>query len=380
MTRETAARRNRLLVFAGVSGAWLLFTLLALAIAWGGSEAKGRPFDLLNSAIWNMGWLLWIGGTYIVRWLTRRFPIERHALVRRLLLHGALSLLVATVVLSAEYLITFVLERTWPATVLIYLPLVFVAYKIHIYALVYWVIAGACGTYDYYMRLQQTQLTASQLEAELAQAQVQALKMQLHPHFLFNTHHSIISLMLNKDTPGAIKMLTRLSDLLRVTLKQSDQALTSLREELHILDLYLGIQRERYRERLTVDIDIDSAVLDAEVPSLLLQPLVENALEHGIDPQGSGGRLSITGERRDDEIILTVRDNGPGLPEGFVLGQDDGVGLGNTRARLERLYGSRHRFELLSASHGGTKVRVTLPYRRALAPPSTSRTTHGSPA
>jgi len=376
MPSDPTARTHPWLAFAGVAGAWLLFALSDVAIDLAGAAARGKMFDPINTAIWGIGWVLWIGGTYAVRALAWRFPVERPALGRRLGLHLLLSTLVALVVITIEYAIIYVLEKTWPETVLIYPAWVYYTTKVHLYFLVYWLILGVCGAYDYATRLQQTQLTASQLQTQLAQAQVQALQMQIHPHFLFNTHHSIVSLMLNKDTAGAIKMLTRLSDLLRVTLKKSDQATSSLGEELQILDLYLGIQRERYRERLQVAIDVRPETLEAEVPCLLLQPIVENALQHGIDPQSSGGRLSIAAARRDDELVLVVRDNGPGLPDGFDLESQAGLGLRNTRARLERHYGDRQRLTIGPATGGGTELRLEFPFR-PFAPAGSGAATGG---
>lgn len=368
MVRELSPRTNPWLVFAGVAGAWLLFALSDIAVDWAGAAARGKKYDLINMPIWSIGWILWIGGSYGTRRLVRLFPIERPALARRLVLHLLLCTTVVMVIISIEYWIIVALERTWPATVLIYPASVYFTTKFHLYFLVYWLLVGVCGGYDYYTRLQQSELTATRLEAELAQAELQALRMQLHPHFLFNTHHSIVSLMLNKDNAAAIKMLTRLSDLLRITLKKSDQPTNSLGEELQVLDLYLGIQRERYRDRLVVEHHVAPETLAAEIPSLLLQPLVENAIEHGIDPQTTGGRLVIAASRAGDQLVVTVRDNGPGFPDGFTPGADAGVGLANTRARLDRLYGPDHHLVLATADGGGAEVRVTLPFRVFVPP------------
>ncbi|MBE2216184.1 MAG: sensor histidine kinase [Opitutaceae bacterium] len=373
MARDPSPRRKSWLAFAGVAGAWLLFALSDIAIDWAASVAKGKHFDVVNIPIWSIGWVLWIGGSYGTRWLVSRFPIERHALLRSLVVHLVLCFAVVMTIISIEYGIIFWLERTWPETVLIYPAWVYYTTKFHLYVLVYWLLVGVCGGYDYYRRLQRSELTATRLEAELAQAELQALRMQLHPHFLFNTHHSIVSLMLNKDNAAAIKMLTRLSDLLRITLKRVDQATSSLGEELQVLELYLGIQRERYRDRLAVESQVDAGLLGAEVPSLLLQPLVENAIEHGIDPQTTGGRLVILAKREGDELVVTIRDNGPGFPEGFSLEADAGVGLGNTRARLQRLYGDRARLSPRRAPDGGAEVEVALPFRGYVPPPATTR-------
>jgi sensor histidine kinase YesM len=185
------------------------------------------------------------------------------------------------------------------------------------------------------------------------------LKAQLHPHFLFNTHHAIISLMLKQDNAAAIKMLTRLSDLLRVTLRKTDQQVGSLRDELDALELYLGIQRERYGDRLSVQMEIDPTALKAEVPWLVLQPLAENALQHGIDSLAAGGVVRIRAAVVEAKLQLSVSDNGPGFAKGFSLENSRGIGLCNTRARLERLYGSEQAFEIVPPA----EVRVTLPLR-----------------
>jgi LytS/YehU family sensor histidine kinase len=222
-------------------------------------------------------------------------------------------------------------------------------------------------------------LLASQLESRLAQAQLLALKSQLHPHFLFNTHHAIISLMLKQDTTAAIRMLTRLSDLLRLTLHTTDRQLSSLSDELDALDLYLGIQRERYGARLVVEQEIDPGALTAEVPWLIFQPLVENALKHGIDPLASGGRLRISAWAEDGQLHLAVSDNGPGFPPDFNLADVPGIGLRNTQARLARLYPDQHQLRFEHGPTGGAEVRVLLPLR-AHAPepnPLVAATTHG---
>jgi sensor histidine kinase YesM len=223
-------------------------------------------------------------------------------------------------------------------------------------------IVGATVARDYYVKLRESELLASELGTKLAEAQLQALKMQLQPHFLFNTHHSIIALMLRNETTPAIKMLTRLSDLLRITLQRNHQQLTSLKEELDALDLYLGIQKERYRERLQVVLDIEPALLGAEVPSLLLQPLVENAIKHGIDALPGVGVLAVKAWRAEKSLRLSVCDNGPGLRERSDL-PNSGFGLSNTRSRLQRLYGSEHSFEIISRDGSGAEVNISIPFR-----------------
>src|SRR5262249_40591374 len=189
------------------------------------------------------------------------------------------------------------------------------------------------------------ELKASQLEARLAQAQLQALKMQLHPHFLFNTLHAISALM-RKDVEEADRMITRLSDLLRLTLENVGAQEATLRQELEILGRYLEIEQRRFGDRLQVKMEIEPETLDARAPNLILQPLVENAIRHGIAPRSAPGLIEIRASRAGDKLELQVRDNGVGLPTDHREPIKEGVGLANTRARLEQLYGAAYRFEV----------------------------------
>jgi two-component system LytT family sensor kinase len=349
----------RRLLQLGIFGGWLLFTLMVIAISWAGAVLRGQNTTLGATLLWNLGWLLWAGGTFLVAYLTRRFPIARENLVRGIATHVALGIGVGVALLLFEFLFAQGLKAIWVGAPRPTAFLGFIVYKFHVYFLIYWMILGATRAYDFYAKYRASELLAAQLETRLAEAQLLALKNQLHPHFLFNTHHAIISLMVRQDSAGAIRMLTQLSDLLRLTLRRPEQQVTALRDELEALQLYLGIQRERYGDRLQVKLDFDPAVLDAEIPWLLLQPLVENALKHGIDTLAGGGELHLQIGRDGENVVALIRDNGPGFPAGFELARNSsGIGLRNTQSRLNRLYGER--FTLAFAD---SEVRVTWPFR-----------------
>lgn len=355
---------SRPLLAWGVVGGWLLFSLMVVAITWAGASLRGQRFSLASTLLWNLGWLLWAGATFLVARLARRFPLERPRLWRGLATHAGLGVAVGLGLLSLEFLLQEAIERLVPGAPRANALVGFIVYKFHVYFVIYAMIVGATRAYDYHAKLRASELHSSQLQAQLAQAQLAALKAQLHPHFLFNTHHAIISLMLKADNAAAIKMLTRLSDLLRITLRKTDQQVCALREELEALDLYLGIQRERYGDRLKVELAIEPAALDAEVPWLVLQPLVENALQHGISALAAGGVLRVQARVAGDRLELGVSDNGPGFAVGFSPAQSNGIGLRNTQARLERLYGGDQRLEIVPPA----EVRLVLPLRRAAAP------------
>ena len=184
--------------------------------------------------------------------------------------------------------------------------------------------------------------------------------MQLNPHFLFNCLHSISSLM-HQDVEGADRMITQLGDLLRAALANSDTQEVPLRQELDFLRRYLEIEQTRFGDRLAVIMEIAPDTLDAQVPNLILQPLVENAIRHGIEPHAKAGRVELRARRQDGSLALEVQDSGAGLRAGASA--NEGVGLSNTRARLRELYGASHQFELQDASDGGLRVRLRIPFR-----------------
>jgi len=210
------------------------------------------------------------------------------------------------------------------------------------------------------LQASQLQARASELESRLARSQLNALEMQLQPHFLFNTHHAIQALIIKGETQDAARMLGRLSDMLRLSLQRTSNQEVTLAQELELLDLYLSIQQVRFKDRLRVTRRIDPACLGAVIPNLLLQPLVENAVLHGIAPHSSAGQLHLEAIRRDHRLLLSVCDDGPGLAEGGSY--TEGIGLGNTRARLERLYGQDFELDFNDAELGGLCVTVGLPY------------------
>jgi sensor histidine kinase YesM len=225
----------------------------------------------------------------------------------------------------------------------------------------YWAIIGLSHAIDFHRESQERELASAQLETRLAEAQLQALQRQLHPHFLFNTLHTISALM-HRDTEAADAMLARLSDLLRLTLDRIGTQQVALKDELDFVQKYLDIERTRFAERLQVSTEIEPETLDAAVPNLVLQPLVENALRHGLAPKVGGGRVEIVARRLGDELQLVVRDNGAGLSTDAQNAFESGVGLSNTRSRLQHLSAGRHRFEFHTPPGGGLAVTIQIPF------------------
>ena len=226
--------------------------------------------------------------------------------------------------------------------------------------LIYCLIIGISQAINYYRGYRDRELLASNLETRLVEAQLDALRMQLHPHFLFNTLNSV-SVLMRRDIDAADRMLLRLSSLLRGALARNAAHEIKLRQELEILEQYLEIEQIRFQDRLTVRTQVDPSALDALVPQFFFQPLVENAIRHGIADRETGGVIDIRAEHQKGMLHLQVRDNGPGLniPNGNFI---EGVGLSNTRSRLEYLYGAGGRFEVCNAEEGGLIVAAAIPF------------------
>ena len=213
----------------------------------------------------------------------------------------------------------------------------------------------------YYERLQARRLQSSQLEAQLVQAQLRALKMQLQPHFLFNVLNSIATLS-RRDPPAAETMTLQVAELLRLSLQSADLHQVPLRREFEFLDCYLRIQKTRFQDRLHVRFDVNDALLDAAVPPLLFQPLVENAVRHGIGPRPEPGHITVRASKRDRWLDMEILDNGVGLSAQGNGKPKDGVGLRNTRERLRQLYGQSFEFVCENVPEGGCRVRIRIPF------------------
>jgi two-component system, LytTR family, sensor kinase len=224
--------------------------------------------------------------------------------------------------------------------------------------MIYWVLVAAAHAFMYHREASE----ASDLRRQLVQAQLDVLQMQVRPHFLFNTLHTIATLTRAKETDTAVDMLGGLGTLLRKSLAPIGRAEVSLREEVALLHLYLDIEQRRFQDRLHVTIDVPPETLDAQVPSLILQPLVENAIRHGIARDTNAGVLEVAAMRDGPSLCIEVRDDGPGFAAAPAPGGNQ-VGLANARSRLERLYGAEHRFELGNRPGRGAVVRMRIPWR-----------------
>ena len=357
-------RITRLRIIVGVA------TLLGFFSAFQASQLvrlfyeQPTPFLVLLGL--NLGyWWAWAILAPIVIWLAGRFPFERQSWWKVLPVHLAAVLVLTFIHIVMADGVHVAIMTAWGAEEKgpIWWTRVTRSY-FHSFdweMATYWAIMGFSHAVSYYRQAQDRALKASQLEARLAEAQLQSLQRQLHPHFLFNTLNAISALM-HRDVEAADQMLARLSDLLRIALDQRGAQEVRLKEELEFLEKYLEIEQTRFGERLTVRYEIDPVTLDAQVPNLLLQPLVENSIRHAVAVRIEPGVIEIRARRDGDHLHLSVRDNGPGLPKSGAV-ERRGVGLANTRSRLEHLYGSAQQLAFSEPAGGGLIVSVVIPFR-----------------
>jgi two-component sensor histidine kinase len=307
--------------------------------------------------------LTWAVLTLVIFWLARRFPFGPGKWRLSLTVHLAACLVIAFAASALCVLLNEILREDFvkpsiSAQVLLFYFLAELNNNIFFYLAV----LAVSQIVNYYRKYRERELRSSQLEARLAQTQLQVLKMQLHPHFLFNTLNAI-SALIHQDVELADRMIARLGDLLRTTLENANTQEVSLKQELDFIEPYLEIEKARLGPRLTVHLDIDPRAMDARVPNLILQPLVENAIRHGVAPRTEPGRVEIHARKEQDILHLEVRDDGPGLASGNGNKFKEGIGLANTRQRLEQLYGGGHRFELGNGHGRGLRVALAIPFR-----------------
>ena len=330
---------------------------------------KPAPFSLLFFL--NLGyWYSWACIAPAILWVSRRFPLDKQHWHVSLPVHvlgvfAATTLHIAMAVSSRMLTgwalgdIDWALSDSGGSWRLEAQRMFFLNFDWEM--MTYWAIVGLSHALGYRREAQARALSASQLETRLVEAQLQSLQRQLQPHFLFNTLNTISALM-HRDVEAADMMIARLSDLLRISLQMVGVQEISLKEELDFLSKYLEIEQTRFRDRLTVVFDVQPEALDGLVPNLILQPLVENAIKHGIGPRPSPGTITIRARlAASDRLELIVQDNGVGMSAARLSDFNRGVGLSNTRARLEHLYGALHRFEFRQPPEGGLQVLIAVP-------------------
>ncbi len=340
----------------------LLFAVRRIVLA----KVEGTPVNwVIESALEFVWWYVWAACTPLVIGLARRFPLTGPRLLPHIAIHTITSVLTALLASATDYflsrgLLSSVFRITGPDVLQFLSPFgIGVLYMSFTGVLIYWLVLGLYQSIHFYQVAMERQTIAAQLETQLSHAELENLKSQLHPHFLFNSLHTI-GILMQEDVDAASHLLVCLGDLLRMALERRDNEIT-LQSELEFVGKYLEIEQTRFHDRLKVHMDIPPDLLEVYVPSLAVQPLVENAIKHGISVDSAAGRLEITVKRDNGRVRLCVRDDGPGPAPGSRL--RFGVGLTNVRSRLKQLYGDESSLELNGADGRGCEAIITIPLR-----------------
>lgn len=354
-------------------GAIIVIVWAVLGVIYAGPiymEVRGARMGHAAWRVFSWGvlmWLAWAPLTPVIVWLARRYSLLDGAWKKNLVIHLPAFILISVLHSAAATAITLTIDpfdsmgespkTFWPR----FLSQMQGSFGPDL--LVYGAVIGICYALDYYRKYREREVVATRLEAQLAQAQLDTLRMQLHPHFLFNALNSIVGLVRDNKNQAAVSMLVGLSDLLRHTLEHSARQEVELREELNFIKLYLSIQEMRFSDRLRIELNIDPSTTKALVPNLILQPLTENALRHGIARSAASGVIGIDSRVEDGQLRLMVYDNGAGLPDDWQMKGSAGIGLANTAARLQQLYDDNHQFDIRNRDGGGVEVVITMPLR-----------------
>ncbi|MBL8238217.1 MAG: histidine kinase [Bryobacterales bacterium] len=356
--------------FWTVFGLWSGYGVFNMVVVHYRSMLFGKPMSWTDCALYELtfAWI-WAAVTPLVLSLSKRFPLGRGQSARNGAVHlaGAFFCAVLTKTVWDFTALPFVAPSMVPVDLDTFLKSVMRALDFGV--LHYLIILVCHHALEYYRKYEDGRLRASQLEAKLANAQLHALKMQLHPHFLFNTLHSISELV-HDDPARAETMIVRLSDFLRLTLDHVGVPQVPVEEEIDFLRRYLDIEKMRFEDRLTVEWDIDPTIRHVSVPNLILQPLVENAIKHGLSRNTDEGVLRISCKADDGKLSMKVFNNGPAPQRATANLQEpvrEGVGLNNTRSRLERIYGGDHHIDFRHSAEGGFEVTIRIPIRPATA-------------
>ena len=336
------------------------------------TEVRGEPFVWIPIT-WGQAleislaqWSAWGALALIIIWIDRRLPIERDALFRRFLFHVPLSVIFTVAYTYLNYANLTLLDAPRDASLLAGGVLATSWRVIHRNGtFFYWVIVGTYIAVDYQNHLKNRLVRTAELERLLSDARLNVLRTQLQPHFLFNALNAI-SAHIESEPRTARLMLERLGDLLRLSLDHIDHQEIGLDQELAFVERYLQLQAMRFEDRLNVSMNLDPEVQDALVPPFILQPLVENAIQHGAAARSADGTIAVEAWRDNGRVRLAVRDNGPGLPAGWSLDRNQGIGIANTRERLRHLYGEQNQsLKISEEPGGGVRVDLSLPFRSA---------------
>jgi len=367
---DEGARLRRLtrILFAIV---WVIPSGLAALQLTVVGDASGTHYGIGTSLLWQgSAWMLWGLWSQLVLTLVDRVKLDTARVLPWLSIHAGMTVIISAANVLAIAWLDHVFGAMGQVTSYAFALRVVLVNHLDIQVVLYWAVLGAAYMVEFVRRYRERDRAAAELEQKLARTQLEALRMQLNPHFLFNALNSVAELM-EMDVQEAQRTLIRVSDLLRLSLRSAGQSLIPVWQEIELVELYLQIARVRYGNGLAVDIDVDPNAVDLLVPSFLLQPIVENALKHGLAPGHPDQSITVRLARAGSSLEIVVEDNGKGL-DGLLTTSGrflatvpsvDGLGIGltNTRSRLAMLYGDRYAFRMSNQAGGGCRVDIRLP-------------------
>ena len=352
-------KQNKLYLLLGIA------TFLAIIFTFDkyilSNYIRGGSVTIAEAAVWSVAtWYVFALLTIPLLKFVRQFPLRKKTAAARILLYFFASIIFSIAHTTTTYIIWY--KRVGFKVVL---SEGFILQLLSHYAfnlIIFSIVIGLYYLIEYYRIYHERELRTAELKALLSQSRLQVLKMQIQPHFLFNTLNGIAALMY-EDVDKAHTMLSRLSDLLRIALESTERQEITLQKEITFLKSYLDIQELRFQGRLQINVDTPKETLNALVPNMILQPFVENIFTHGFEPLRNKCKIEISSRIKDNSLILQISDNGPGFPETENIDESSGIGISNTRKRLHQLFGEDFTIEFTNNSNAGMKVTMAIPYR-----------------
>jgi two-component system, LytTR family, sensor kinase len=339
---------------------WLFITFSVYAGDLLAKYLGAAPLPPVDKVQYALRWLIWALLSPLILYFATKFPFRRETIIHNIITHILLAVLILFIEFAIEVpIMRYLVQDKFGVNETLKAYLVPYVLKFYVYVTIYFALNGIVNLLFYLSKIHQNQLEAERMQKQLIQAQLQTLKMQLQPHFLFNTHNTIVGLMLKNETGKAIKMLTMLSDFLRYTLDNQEEQLTTLRKELTFLKMYLDMHQIRFENRLTTIIDAGEEALSCYLPHLILQPFVENAIKHGFTSSDYKGIIEIKASKNKEQLHIEITDNGTSQTAELA----EGVGLRNSKTRLKELYGTNYLIELVRNKNNGITVKLQLPYQ-----------------
>jgi two-component system, LytTR family, sensor kinase len=346
-------------------GLWTMIAFLQSYQSYTSILAEGAKSDFTQVLLLQLStWLPWAILTPALFSLSRRYPLERMSSTRSLVLYPAVALACVAVQVLSHTLGMIVFPSGSPRAASFFTMYGQMLRWLSFPGLIVFCgIVGAGHALNYSKKYRDRERRMAQLEQQLIEAQLRTLQSQLQPHFFFNTLHAIASLVRDRQHDAAVGMIAHLSELLRYTLDQADTQMVPLRQELDFIHRYLHIEKTRFSDRLNVNVHVDDEALDALVPTLLIQPLVENAIKHGISRLSGPGTLEIEARLAGSQLYISISNDGVGLDQSSTSLTSRGLGLRNARERLHQLYGEQHQFDLKEHGNGRVSASLSLPYQ-----------------